>query len=279
MSSRDRTYRPPSSGTESDTPPETSCSQVSMASVGTPRTPSISQSLGKFTFASPIPSPSPRVRRPKRKIYRFSGNQFGKMKTEKPKKFAKVVTTSPKSVRVPSSSTATSASRKLDFPIHTFLPTQINIKCRSPDGKVEAEDVLPVTGNCVINVESFISILGEVAACRNCQLGILELYQKSYHLSCATQLMFRCKKCFACRTFWSVSGYFRSSIQLGDNIISKRNDIMYSTVLGGRLAGIGQTSMRLYHAAMNIPPPPVGTSFQNIQRISYLLVNTWPTIL
>ena len=78
--------------------------------------------------------------------------------------------------------------------------------------------------------------------------------------------MFRCNKCFACRTFWSVSGYFRSSIQLGDNRISKRNDIMYSTVLGGRLAGIGQPNMLIYHAAMNIPPPPVGSTFQNIQK-------------
>ena len=74
--------------------------------------------------------------------------------------------------------------------------------------------------------------------------------------------MFRCKKCFACRTSWSVSGYFRSSIELGDNIISKSNDIMYSTMLGGRLAGIGQPSMPLYHASMSIPPPPVGSSIQ-----------------
>ena len=266
MSSRETTYRPPSSGSESDTPPETSCSQVSMASVGTPSTPSISQSLGEFTFATPIPPPSPRLRKPKRKLRRFGGNQFGKIKTEKPAKFAKVVSISPKSVPVPSSFTATSASRKLDFPSDTFLPTKINIKCRSPEGKVEAEDVLPVTGNCLINVDSFVSILGEVAVCRNCQLGTLELYQKSYHLSCATQLIFRCTKCFASRTFWSVSGYFRSSIQLGDKKISKRNDIMYSSVLGGRLAGLGEANLRLYHAAMNIPPPPVGASFQNIQR-------------
>ena len=105
-----------------------------------------------------------------------------------------------------------------------------------------------------------------MAACRKCQLGTLELYQKPHHLSCATQLMFRCAKCFATRTFWSVSGYFRSSIQLGDKKISKRNDIMYSSVLGGRLAGIGEPNLRLYHAAMNIPPPPTGPSFQRIQK-------------
>ena len=154
----------------------------------------------------------------------------------------------------------------MDFPKVSFLPTKINIKFRSPEGKVEAEDVLPVTGNCLINVDSFVSILDEVAACRKCQIGTLELYQEPYHLSCAAQLMFRCTKCFASRTFWSVSGYFRSSIQLGDKKISKRNDIMCSSVLGGRLGGLGEANLRLYHAAMNIPPPPVGPYYQNIQR-------------
>ena len=41
---------------------------------------------------------------------------------------------------------------------------------------------------------------------------------------------------------------------------------MYSSVLGGRLAGIGVPNLRLYHAAMNIPPPPTGPSFQRIQK-------------
>ena len=78
--------------------------------------------------------------------------------------------------------------------------------------------------------------------------------------------MFRCKKCFVNRTFWSVSGFFKSKIQQGDKKITKRNDMMYANVLGGRLAGIGEPALRLYHAALNIPPPPVGSSFQHIQQ-------------
>ena len=75
MASRDTTYRPPSTSGSDDTPPETSYSQMSLSSVGTPITPYISQSLGELTFASPTPSPSPRIRKPKRKRQRFRENQ------------------------------------------------------------------------------------------------------------------------------------------------------------------------------------------------------------
>ena len=268
MTSRDKSYRPPSRSDSEDTPPETSCSQMSLSSVGTPITPSISKSLGHFTFATPTPAPSPRIRKPKRKRARFLGNQYLRREHQRDrhKKFMNVCTTTPETVRVPPTSKDSAASRKLDFSGSSFLPSKQNINVRSSEGKVEEVDVLPITGNVIINVESFISILGEVAVCRNCQLGTLELYQKSYHLSCATQLMFRCNNCLTNRTFWSVSGYFRSSIQLGEKMISKRNDIMYSSVLGGRLVGMGEPNLRLYHASMNLPPPPNGASFQRIQK-------------
>ena len=41
---------------------------------------------------------------------------------------------------------------------------------------------------------------------------------------------------------------------------------MYSCVLGGRLVGMGEPILRLYHASMNLPPPPNGASFQRIQK-------------
>ena len=194
MASRDTTYRPPCSSDSDDTPPETSCSQMSLSSVGSPMTPCLSQSLGDFTFATPPPKPSPSLRKykPRRKRSRFHGNQFA-MKKEIAAKKLKVGTTTPEAIHVPHSSKDTAASRKLDFPDNSFLPAIQNIRVRSSEGKVEEVDVLPVTGNVILNVESFVSILGEVAACRNCQLGTLELYHKPYRLSCATQLMFRCK--------------------------------------------------------------------------------------
>ena len=145
-------------------------------------------------------------------------------------------------------------------------PSKQNIKVRSSEGKVEEVDVLPMTCNVIINVESFISILGEVAVCRNWQLGTLELLKKSCNLSCATLLMLRCNNCLTNQTFWSVCGYFRARVQLGEKNISKRNDIMYSSVLGGRLVGMGEPNLRLYHASMNLAPPPNGGSFQRYKK-------------
>ena len=115
-------------------------------------------------------------------------------------------------------------------------------------------------------MDTFVQVLEEVAVCRACQLGKLELYQKSYHQSCATNLMFRCRSCYESRSFWSVSGRFNSTIQIGDKKIAKRNDMMYSSVLGGRLIGFGEANLRFYHAALNIPAPPSGSSFFRIQR-------------
>ena len=144
MSSRDTSYRPPSISDSEDTPPETTCSQVTMSSVGTPKTTSLSQSLEVFTFSTPTPSPSPRIRKPKRKLKKYQGNQFGtKRKDTSAKKFVKVGTTTVESVRVPSSSKGTLAMRKLDFGSTSSLPTTISMKVRSPEGKVEAVDVLP----------------------------------------------------------------------------------------------------------------------------------------
>ena len=41
---------------------------------------------------------------------------------------------------------------------------------------------------------------------------------------------------------------------------------MYSCVLAGRMIDIGETSLQFYHAALNIPPPPSGSSVQLIQK-------------
>ena len=74
-------------------------------------------------------------------------------------------TTTSESVQVPSISNDTMASRKLNFGSTSLLPTKITVEVRSPEGKKEAVDALPVTGNLILNVESFLSILREVAVC------------------------------------------------------------------------------------------------------------------
>ena len=160
----------------------------------------------------------------------------------------------------------TVAARNLNFPSETFtIPSKITIKVRGAEDNLIAAEVIPIRGNCVRIIESLISIVREVAVCRTCQLRTLKLLQTST-LSCATNLMFHCENCFASWSFWGVSGHFRSKIEVGDIKITRRNEMMYSCVLAGRMIDIGETSLQFYHAALNIPPPPSGSSVQLIQK-------------
>ena len=79
--------------------------------------------------------------------------------------------------------------------------------------------------------------------------------------------MLRCDSCHYCRYFWSVSGKFgKSSLPVGDSKIRIRNDMVYSSILGGRLVGISLTKLSLYHATLNISPPPNNYIFPRTQR-------------
>ena len=101
------------------------------------------------------------------------------------------------------------------------------------------EAVYPVSGNYVIDLEAFLPILQEVAVCRSCQTGNLELWNHGTKASCASYLMFKCASCSVSKSFWSVSGKFlNKTIPIGDLSIPKRNAIVYSTVFGGSLIGI-----------------------------------------
>ena len=56
------------------------------------------------------------------------------------------------------------------------------------------------------------------------------------------------------------------SLSEGDTHISKRNDMVYSSVLGARLVGLGNEKLKLYHASLNIPSPPPRATFALVQR-------------
>ena len=154
MSKRDPSYRPSSSDSV-DTPPETSCSQVSLSSVGSPQATSLSQPLGEFTFSTPLPSPKPRMRKDRPKPRRFFGNQFTKTKSGK----VKFATSTPEPASVPSRSRDTTGSRKLEFSAASSTPSKLKIKVRGEDDKVHTAEVLPVRGNCVLNMDTFVQCL------------------------------------------------------------------------------------------------------------------------
>ena len=78
------------------------------------------------------------------------------------------------------------------------------------DDDVTTRYVYAVQGNYVIDLNSFPSILREVAMCRACEVGSLELFDSVTKESCATFLILRCNPCHF-HSVWSGSGTFVKS--------------------------------------------------------------------
>ena len=92
--------------------------------------------------------------------------------------FFKVGITEDKSVRTPIIPTTTVASQKLTYTTETTT-SKLTIKLRDCVGKLIAADVFLVKGNIVVNAERLVSVLKEMAVCKACQLGTLQLFKKS----------------------------------------------------------------------------------------------------
>ena len=68
----------------------------------------------------------------------------------------------------------------------------------------------------IIDLSSFSSILKEIAVCKSCEEGNLELFDCGEKATCAFLLMLRCDSCHYSISFWSVSDTFgRSSFPVG----------------------------------------------------------------
>ena len=237
-----------------------------------PLTPSLASSMKSFS----IPTPStPRTRQRKPFVLRkrkFSGNQY---KIKSGEKFIKLDPVEVASVReVVRPPTDTIAARKLKFQEAKTSPRKMIIKVQLDVKSVE--EVYPVRGKHNMDLEAFIDVLKDVAMCQACQIDKLELFDKGTQAGAAKYLMFRYSSCFETRSFWSVSGKWTKNIQVGEKMIPKRNDTVYASVLGGRIIGIGENKRRLYHGALNIPHPPIHSTFREIQNQSLSLLNMLP---
>lgn len=120
------------------------------------------------------------------------------------------------------------------------------------------------TNNLIINSDVLQGVLDMMSICRLCKKGNLKMFVIR-KISCTSYLLLRCDNCNNYKRFWSVSECFRNKIQINDEVsIPKRNDMVYSTILGGRL--IGCNSLTLYHTSLNIPSPPSQQSYFLAQK-------------
>ena len=67
----------------------------------------------------------------------------------------------------------------------------------------------------------------------------------------------RCEFCGSGGEFWSLSGKFSDKIGIGDVKVSRRNDAVYHSILGGRIIGVGNLGLKIYHSLLGIGLPPL----------------------
>ena len=81
----------------------------------------------------------------------------------------------------------------------------------------------------------------------------------------AIRIKLNCTFCPFTQSFWSVGGKYKEKIQVGDQQIHKRNELLYASILGGRLIGIGHSKIEMYHSALSIPAPCSRKTFTEAQ--------------
>ena len=210
-------------------------------------TPTCQKRLKAFTFSVPTKKRRTMVGKQKRS---FQGNQH--------KKTAKKV--SP----IPKSPITSAASRKIIF--ESPVPkVQREITIRTPQYDSLDVNVHNPIGNCIISFGVLQSMF-DLMLCGQCSSGSLCVSDSGTRAGSAHYILLSCKNCRWGKYFWTVSGRFGSKIAVGNQQIPKRNELVYSSLLAGRLIGVGIKKLSLYHAILNMVPPlthNVALSVQN----------------
>ena len=90
----------------------------------------------------------------------------------------------------------------------------------------------------VVSLVVFQEVLDSMAKCLVCN-GRLELRATGTSSGCASYLNLKCSMCYSEKKFWSVGNYSHSKIQIGSSQIPKGNSMVFTSVLAGRLMGVG----------------------------------------
>ena len=130
--------------------------------------------------------------------------------------------------------------------------------------KVPATIIPESNSNIVVNLAVFQQVLDSMAKCLVCD-GRLELIETGTSSGCASYLALKCTVCDSEKKFWTVSNYSHGKIDLATSQIPKRNSMVFTSVLAGRLMGVGWHKLFLYHSMLNIPGPATSRNFGRVQ--------------
>ena len=119
--------------------------------------------------------------------------------------------------------------------------------------------------NVLMNLGSLQSQLNLMARCAHCACGKLELRLSSKSHGSASYVAIYCNSCDSVDSFWSAGSRSRGSIAVGESSIMNRSELIYSSVLAGRIMGIGWAKIHLYNSFLNIPCPISCSTFICVQ--------------
>ena len=194
-----------------------------------------------------------------------------KRKVASRKTTSKVVKTAPsEDFSIPQSSmrTITPSKKKLGTKSLKVSVPKLTIDVQSEDESIVSLKVRKAEGNYVIEMASLVRALRMVSACRKCERSELDMFEDaSTRVPSASCLLIRCGYCTSYQTLWSVSGQFEGSkdtLSAGEGVPTRWNQMETAAVLGSRMVGIGYESLKMYHAILDIPAPPIKLRFDSI---------------
>ena len=136
----------------------------------------------------------------------------------------------------------TVAHRKLMYTPEYFEPCDTPLRMQTYD-------------NMIVNLQTLLTMLDDLTVCKSCKKGSMRMFQSKQRAGSATYLQLECSACSTQQGFWSVGAKSQAKIQVGDQQIRKRNELLYGSILGGRLIGVGLSKLELYHSTLSIPIP------------------------
>ena len=148
------------------------------------------------------------------------------------------------------------ATGKLQHTCGSFLPDCFELRMEIEGCMFPKQKVRPVTDNYVIDLVAMIKTLSEVATCKKCKEGEIEIFEIDLRGTSASKLLFRCNACDNAKISMNVGVVGSKSTNVLDS----------SCVLGARLAGINSEKLRVYHASLGLPPPPSSYSYPRIEK-------------
>ena len=151
----------------------------------------------------------------------------------------------------------TTAESKLVKRLKLKREEKVDLIVRTPNLKEKVVKVAKVRSNIVIDSDVFQTVLDVCAVCAVCQIGKLSIWDKGTRSCFANYLTLRCQNCSNGMDFWTLSGKFpQHSFDIQGTTVKRRNDSIYQSMLAGRLIGVGQKPLNIFHSMIGIGLPP-----------------------